>query len=713
MVRRALLLLLLVAGAGIAPATALAAPPSCSQTGPRDMRLHVNHAGTRATVTWRVPARHPARLAFRVARDGAVVRQTAAHRARVRLAPSRATTITVTAVVGGRPTRCRGEVRAAGRGTRPGGVPAVATTLRGAARLTLAWEAAPAGAHPLKGYRVLLDGRVAKTVKTRRITLALPEHGRRRVSVAAIDTGGRTGPASRAVVLTRGHRPPKVPTAPAATGVTETAAELSWGRSRAIGARLTGYRLVRDGHTILRVRAPRAKLTGLPREQSHSYRILAVDSLGWTSRPSARVTITTARRGGAAAGAHAPPGTPGAPTPTAVTDTAVSLAWAAAALPAGSQLRGYRLMRDGEVVAQVPAQDADVGNLAPKSAHDWTVAAVDTQGYASPPSPATRVVQADPPASTGGVHAYLLASTDASFAAFREHYRQIGFVYPTFYDCSPTGAIEGTDNPLITSYAQDRKVKVLPRFNCQRTAVVHQILTDPVMRGQWLDGMTAMAEQKGWDGVNIDFEAATATDRDALTAFIADLSDRLHARGKLLTQAVSGKYQDVPNHPRSTAFDYNALSQYDDYVFVMAWGVHWSTSAPGPQDDYTWVRQIRDYVLTMPLKQKFVMGTMLYGMDWPAGGGPSHPGTGLYYDQIGALAARYGVSGTYDADRRAFHLGYTDEGGVAHDVWYSDAGAVGDRVALAREGGLGVGFWRIGQEDERIWDDPRLPAAGG
>jgi hypothetical protein len=37
---------------------------------------------------------------------------------------------------------------------------------------------------------------------------------------------------------------------------------------------------------------------------------------------------------------------------------------------------------------------------------------------------------------------------------------------------------------------------------------------------------------------------------------------------------------------------------------------------------------------------------------------------------------------------------------------------VGDRVALARERGLKVGFWRLGQEDERVWSDPRLPIGG-
>lgn len=317
--------------------------------------------------------------------------------------------------------------------------------------------------------------------------------------------------------------------------------------------------------------------------------------------------------------------------------------------------------------------------------------------------------QADPLPTAGGVQTFLLASTDASFAAFRKHYNQVSVVYPTFYDCKTNGEITGTNDQRIVSFAQDRKVRVLPRFNCQSGAVLHRILTEPALRNYWLNTVPALIDQYGWDGVNIDFEAGYASDRAALTSFMADLSDRVHARGKLLSQAVSAKTQDVPNHPRSTFFDYVELSKYVDYVFVMAWGIHWATSSPGPQDDYDWVRQVGDYVATMPNKHRFVMGTMLYGFDWPNGGGSSNPATPLHYVEIQQLIAKTGATPQYDSTRRSWHLAYRDGSGVPHDVWYSDGPAVGDRVELARARGLKVGFWRVGQEDERIWTDPRLP----
>jgi spore germination protein YaaH len=560
---------------------------------------------------------------------------------------------------------------------------------------TLAWDAAAGAAR----YRVLRHGKKVRDVKARTLKVRLTK-AKARYQVAAVNGKGRLGHRSRTVIVVRGHSAPRAPVAAAATNVTAGAATLSWGRSKAARSRVTGYRLLSGARTVRSVKGTRVRLTGLGSSRTLTFRVIALDSFGWASKRSGPIKVVTG---------HDPPAAPGTPRATSVTDTTLSLAWTASGLPAGSRLRGYRVMRDGVVVRQVPAAAADLTNLAPKSSHDWSVAAVDTRGYASAPSRVTRVVQKDPPPSTGDAHAFLLASTDSSLQAFEKHYRQIGVVYPTFFDCNlQTGAIEGADNRLIVSYAQDRKVKVLPRFNCQSTTMLHTILTDPAARAHWLDTIAALVDQYGYDGVNIDFEAIAASDRDALTSFIADLSGRLHASGKLLSQSVSGKFRDVPNHPRSTAFDYQALSQYDDYVFVMAWGIHYATSAPGAQDDLSWVRQVADYVASMPNKQKFVMGTMLYGFDWPSGGGPGHPATALHYDEIQALAAQYGVQPVYDAGMDSWHLAYTDASGVPHDVWYSDAPVVARRVALARERGLGIGFWRIGQEDERIWTDPAV-----
>ncbi|HEY4098486.1 MAG TPA: fibronectin type III domain-containing protein, partial [Baekduia sp.] len=301
MTRRLVILFTLIAGA-LVPAVAAvgaaraSAPVACATVAPAGLRLAVDRDGAGGTLRWRVPAGHPPKLSFRVARDGAVVGQTSARQMRVSLAPSRAATITVTAVLRGARTRCHATVHVRGKGPAPAAVQGLSTTPHRGGRVTLSWEPPMPGAHPVRGYRLRRDGRTAMTLKHRSVTLRVPAHGTQRLQLAVLDTAGRVGPWSSTVTLKAGHVPPKPPVAPAASDVTDTAAALSWGRARAFGARIAGYRLVRDGRTVQTTKSTLAHLTGLPLAQSHTYRIVAVDTLGWTSEPSQSVKVTTGRR---------------------------------------------------------------------------------------------------------------------------------------------------------------------------------------------------------------------------------------------------------------------------------------------------------------------------------------------------------------------------------------------------------------------------------
>jgi spore germination protein YaaH len=717
---RSLTAVALAAGALLLPAAApggAQAATKCSTVKPTQVQLTQSKgAADRVIVSWRVPRRHPAKLAFRVARDGAVVGQTTGRRMSVAVPPGKAPKFTITAIVGGRPSPCTATVTARPQSTTgvTGAVAGLAVRPGARGRAVLSWDA-PAGSKAA-AYRILRNGRIAQRVAKPSLVVRATKRAVR-YQVAALDGAGRRGPRSGAVTVQAGHRRPTKPVGAGASDVTDTSVTLSWGASRAPRGRIAGYRVLRDGRTVKGVQGTKVTLPKAAGARTLNYRVVALDTAGWVSVASDPITVTTAPAAAAAPGTSAAtdaaPGRPGAPGADAVGDTTLSLSWSPAALPAGSVLRGYRLMRDGVIVSQVGEPRASVANLAPKSEHDWSVAAVDTRGTVSESSPATRVVQADPPPTTGASHAFLLASTDTSFAAFRRYYRQVGTVYPTFYDCNRgSGQVEGSNNPDIVRFAQDRKVKVLARFNCQSTETNHRILTEPALRETWLNTIMSLVAQHGYDGVNVDFEAVAAEDRDALTSFVADLSGRLHAAGKLLSQSVSAKAKDIPNHPRSTAFDYAALAQYNDYVFVMAWGLHWATSAPGPMDEINWVRSVADYAATMPHHEKFVIGTMLYGMDWAGDGGTDQPGEGRHYGEVQALSARYGAAPAFDPSVGAWTLKYTDDAGVPHTVWYPDANTTGDRVAIARERGLGVGFWRLGQEDDRVWTDARLPSAG-
>ena len=110
-----------------------------------------------------------------------------------------------------------------------------------------------------------------------------------------------------------------------------------------------------------------------------------------------------------------------------------------------------------------------------------------------------------------------------------------------------------------------------------------------------------------YDGLNIDFESGAATDRDALSLFIQTLAADMHADGKKLSVCVAPTNYDQTTG-RAGFYNYQALAANADYVFVMGWGLHWATSAPGSIDDINWERGIINYINTQPNKSKFVLG---------------------------------------------------------------------------------------------------------
>jgi spore germination protein len=220
--------------------------------------------------------------------------------------------------------------------------------------------------------------------------------------------------------------------------------------------------------------------------------------------------------------------------------------------------------------------------------------------------------------------------------------------------------------------------------------------------------MANAAVQYGYDGINLDFEAGPPGDRAAYTSFVSDLAARLHGLGKKLAIDVSAKTADDPTHPRSGLYDYPELARVADVVFVMAWGIHWSTSEPGPIADMPWIQAIVRYVNGLPNRAKFVMGSPMYGMDWPRAGGTGAPATALEWGDVAALSARLGVPPAYDATAHETRFAYTDATGVRHTVWASNAGAVLERLRVFRANGYGIGVWRLGREDQAMWADPLL-----
>jgi GH18 family chitinase len=140
-------------------------------------------------------------------------------------------------------------------------------------------------------------------------------------------------------------------------------------------------------------------------------------------------------------------------------------------------------------------------------------------------------------------------------------------------------------------------------------------------RDATIAGLVALAEDGGYDGVNVDFENLAfsrdiADDRAAFTVFIHELAARLHALSLKLAISVPGKTEDSIDDDWSYPFDYAALGEDADVLQLMTYDEHGPWSEPGPVSGADWVEDCVAYAVSLVEPAKLLIGLPAYGYDW-------------------------------------------------------------------------------------------------
>jgi spore germination protein YaaH len=512
---------------------------------------------------------------------------------------------------------------------------------------------------------------------------------------------------------------------------------IGWRRARRGSIRLDGYRVTRDGLVV--GQTPGLSYAVRVGPGTHRITVAAVDLDGHLGPASSPLSVTVPASAGLGAAASSTPSAPGSPhapgavppntrtsTPSpsppsvpgglrapTIDDESAVVEWNPSTPASGGEAVSYRVFRDGTTVGQTQSLNMTLEHLAPETGYTITVAAVDAQGAASEPSAPLEIQTQPPPQTHGTVQAALLDSTDVSFDDLQAHYQQIGVLYPTYFECGADGTITGSDNPLVTGWAQERGIAVMPRLNCQNPLQEEQILNYPATYGHaMIEALASLCETYHYQGIQVDFEGAPPAERNGFTAFITALAAKLHEQGEKLSTIVTAKTENVTTG-RAAMYNDAALAEVADYVFVLDWGLHWTTSKPGGIDELPWFKKVAEYAadVSPPNRSKFVLGMPMYGIDWANEGGSSNPGATLEYGEIVALENEFGVNPEWDAEAADPHFSYVEDG-VPHSVWYTDKQSLEARVALAQSLGLSVGLWHLGNEDQTIWELPGLGGSG-
>jgi peptidoglycan-N-acetylglucosamine deacetylase len=135
----------------------------------------------------------------------------------------------------------------------------------------------------------------------------------------------------------------------------------------------------------------------------------------------------------------------------------------------------------------------------------------------------------------------------------------------------------------------------------------------------------------------------------------------------------------------------------------MAYDESSAGSKPGPIAEQKWIEAAVDDATKKIPSEKIVLGLAAYGYDWPKEDG-ADTATVLTYQTALSAAKDAQAKIIYDNDSYNLHFSYLDDDSTPHEVFFTDAATTFNAMRFADESELaGVALWRLGSEDERIW----------
>lgn len=368
---------------------------------------------------------------------------------------------------------------------------------------------------------------------------------------------------------------------------------------------------------------------------------------------------------------------------------------------------------------------------------------------------ATTKLSSVPPLEISGWIPYWRKATGTAEALNHlDFFKEINpFGYTVKNDGTLFDAMKIDEEPwtLLIQAARAKKVRVIPTVMWSNGAAIHKILSNTKKRIALEDAITALVKEKNFDGIDIDFEGKRAETKKYFSTFLKGLYQRMGKKWVMCTiearTPLDSRYDVIPKNIEY-ANDYAAINKYCDRVRIMTYDqgsidVKLNQAAAGPYvpvADTKWVEKVIRLALKSIPKKKIVIGVSTYGYEYEF---KALTEDGYRYDLLWAFNPKYGVelaqqlnikpernlagelSFIYATSSQTFPLSaaiaadttlsnnnlIASSSSVSNNfsqriLWWSDADAIKDKIALARKLGVrGVAVFKIdGGADPAIWN---------
>lgn len=308
------------------------------------------------------------------------------------------------------------------------------------------------------------------------------------------------------------------------------------------------------------------------------------------------------------------------------------------------------------------------------------------------------------------VNAYTYqGSEEAAARSINEVGRHLTYLSPFAYMIKEDGTLEPFPDRLAisASYSQ-RVVPMMAITNFTSTSLgsnlANTILANRELSEKVLTNALKIMDEKGYRGLNVDFENVLPADRENYNRFMQLAVNRLHPKGYFVSSALAPKTSGAQTGLLYTAHDYEAHGRIADFVVLMTYEWGYRLGPPQAISPINQMRRVIEYAVSVMPPEKIFLGFQIYARDWvlPHVKGQSARTFGV--QEAVRLAVTHGATIQYDERTQSPFFRYWDEQGRQHEVWFEDARSAQAKFDLVKEFKLrGVSYWALGYSYPQNW----------
>jgi len=369
-----------------------------------------------------------------------------------------------------------------------------------------------------------------------------------------------------------------------------------------------------------------------------------------------------------------------------------------------------RVLDAGNEFSRVQAGDGLIGYVVNKSLEDYTDEEDTAPGnVAEMEFPATHFNQK----IVLGWHQVMNKDANQGVYDILLKDSSINVLSPTWYSLKDTeGAITDLSSAEYVQAAHEAGKQVWPvvdNFNCtdfKSESGSFEVLSHSSKRQILIESLVSSVKESGADGINVDFERLTGETGVSFAQFIKELSLASHAAGLILS---------VDNYvPEAHSMHYyrGVQGRVADYVVIMGYDEYNAASTEaGPVASLDFVENGIEKTLMEVDASKLINGLPFYSRVWETKNGAVESTHAAPMSEASELLSSHGVTPSWDDGAGCNYGEYESDGSLVR-IWLEDEESMNAKLSIMDGYHLaGAAFWKLGLEDESVWDDIAAYAA--